>query len=95
MSPGSQSYEALHPHASAGDKPQHGDETHSREAENMKNLLIAILVIAVMILAGWITYDYTTDRTTFSIETRKVKQDADRAIDDASRAFDIKIEKKE
>lgn len=91
---GSSYFEEGSSHGTAGDQSRVGRGTRIREAENMKNLVIAILAVVVLLLAGWITYDYSSNRTTFSIETQKIKRDADRVVDDASRAFDIKIEKK-
>jgi hypothetical protein len=47
----------------------------------MKKLLIVTVIILIAALAGWITYDSTPGKASFTIETEKMRDDAEGVIE--------------
>lgn len=47
----------------------------------MKKLLVVIVIVLVAALAGWVRFGKSPDRAIFTIETEKMAEDAERAID--------------
>jgi uncharacterized protein YxeA len=54
----------------------------------MKAILVGIAVILVAIILGWITFNKSPDKAEFSIETTKIKHDAEKVIEKGKAALD-------
>lgn len=51
----------------------------------MRAILILAVIALLMGLAGWMTIDSDTGRTSINFETNKIQQDTETAVDNAER----------
>lgn len=49
----------------------------------MRGLLIAIAIILILIVVGWISVSFTGDRASVTLEKEKIKQDTQELTDSA------------
>jgi hypothetical protein len=52
----------------------------------MRGLLIAIALVLLMIVVGWITVSFTSDSASVTLEKEKIKQDT-QELSDSAREF--------
>jgi hypothetical protein len=50
----------------------------------MRALLFLVAVVLILAFAGWISFSKSSDRTTINLETQKIQQDTDRALESGS-----------
>ena len=54
----------------------------------MRRVLIVVVVVLVAFLCGWLTFQRSPGRASFTIETDKISEDAQRAVEQGKRAID-------
>jgi hypothetical protein len=50
----------------------------------MRALIVLIVVILVLVLAGWISFSKSSDRSSINLETQQIQKDTDRAMESGS-----------
>lgn len=50
----------------------------------MKWILLAIILVLVAVLIGWISFRQSEDKATITIEKKEIKQDAKKAVEKGS-----------
>ena len=51
----------------------------------MRALIFLVAIVLLMALAGWITFGSSPGRSTINVETQRIKQDTNRALDSGAR----------
>ena len=59
----------------------------------MRGLLIAVALILLLIVVGWITVSYNNDRASMTLEKEKIKQDAQQ-LEESAREFANKADER-
>jgi hypothetical protein len=54
----------------------------------MRAVLIGIAVILLAVILGWVTFNRSPDKAEISIETKKIKHDAEKVIEKGKAALD-------
>lgn len=54
----------------------------------MRTLVIAVLLVLVLILVGWISFHYNGTRASVTLETERIEQDTERLIHEGREAVD-------
>jgi hypothetical protein len=54
----------------------------------MRALIIAVLVVLVLVLVGWISFQYSGSRASVTLETERIEEDTERIIDEGREAVD-------
>jgi Flp pilus assembly protein CpaB len=47
----------------------------------VRAVLILIVIVLIMVFAGWLVFDFGGNRATVEIRTEKIEQDADKVLD--------------
>jgi hypothetical protein len=47
----------------------------------MRVILILVVIVLLMVMAGWLTFGRNGGRTSINIETQKIERDTERAVD--------------
>jgi Flp pilus assembly protein CpaB len=47
----------------------------------MRAVLVLIVIVLIMVFAGWLVFDFSGNRATVEIRTEKIEQDADKVLD--------------
>ncbi len=66
----------------------------------MRALLIAVLLIALLVLVGWISFHYNGSRAGVTVETERIEADTERLIEEGrdavndvrDRASELRVE---
>lgn len=53
----------------------------------MRKLLLIIVIVLVAVLAGWVTFSRSPGEASFTIETGKMQEDAERALQEGKRVI--------
>jgi hypothetical protein len=61
----------------------------------MKKLLVITILVLIGALAGWITFARTPGKAIFTIETRKMKDDAEKVIEKGKDLIEKKHDEKQ
>jgi hypothetical protein len=54
----------------------------------MRGIIILVLLILLMVFAGWLTFGRDPGRTTINIETDKIQRDTESAVENTERMID-------
>jgi hypothetical protein len=52
----------------------------------MRSLIIAVLLVLVLVLVGWVSFHYSGHRASVTLETERIEQDTSRLIDEGREA---------
>lgn len=52
----------------------------------MRTLVIAVLLVLVLVLVGWISFQYTGNRASVTLETDRIERDTERMLDEGREA---------
>lgn len=48
----------------------------------MRTLIIAVLLVLLLVLVGWISFQYNGSRATVTLETERIEEDTERLVDE-------------
>ena len=54
----------------------------------MRTLIIAVLIVLLLVLVGWISFHYTGNQASVTLETERIERDAGRIVDEGREAVD-------
>ena len=52
----------------------------------MRAILIAVLLVAVLVLVGWISFRYNGSRAAVTLETERIEADTERLVEEGREA---------
>lgn len=61
----------------------------------MRGLLVVLVVLLVLVIAGWVSFQVSGNRASMNLETQKIEQDTEKAVEgtkDLLRKADDKID---